>query len=134
MFPFPHSHPHTTLRCFDEKVKCSENFMELRTSDAYSSVGLNVRVTILPCPVDECRRRWLSHQGMQCEVGAKWSWAWVLSGLMLEIHEEGGSGTPTLKSEARENESLPAAQPPAMSCHPLPPSTPCSTFRNTMIS
>jgi hypothetical protein len=52
---------------------------------------------------------------MQCEVGAKWSWAWVLSGLMLEIHEEEGSGTPTLKSEARANESLPASQLPAMS-------------------
>lgn len=59
VLPIPLSHPHSTLSCFDEIAEYAGNFMELRISNPYSSVGPNVHVSILPSPVDGCRQGWL---------------------------------------------------------------------------
>ena len=86
VLPIPLCHPHSTLSRFDEKAEYAGNFMELRISNAYSSVGPNVHVSILPSPVDGCRQGWL-----KAPRDAVWTAGKMFLGLCSLWTDAGGS-------------------------------------------
>lgn len=101
VFPFPHSHPHTPPPLLWWK---SEVFWELHGTEDLRC--LQLCRTQCPCHHLTLSCGWMQaevvEQGMQCEVGAKWSWAWVLSGLTLKFTRKEAVARQPLKSEARK--------------------------------